>query len=402
MPRPHLLGALVALGVAAGLIAAAPALGAIPASGRVTAGVGPAFGPIGSSGAAAVARLHLRCGRRATGTAVRRCHDGLRRAGGGVLQLDGAGRVQAWTFSTGRWTTERGVGRGSTIAAVRRAYGSTLRVRRNRTWTYLDLTQTIAGQRRLTRFVGRTARGDIVTLSVARVRRSIIRPAQALIPAGVDPVLRFIDFAPRATLRPEVRAPWLSRPVDLGSVRTDARGAATLVVARGGALAQALAARPAGTPSPVTLGFGVAGVRRTATAQVALPAPPTLAYDLAVMSEATPGTITVRNPEPRTTYRLTAAWTCLDGSPGESADVSLDPIYSETGADTTAEADVGAIRGGLFNADCTGPVSPATHPVTFILSRDRGGSGEVPGPLDAVAQFTVPLSSAEPPDPFSP
>lgn len=163
-----------------------------------------------------------------------------------------------------------------------------------------------------------------------------------------------------------------------------------------------LSARPAATASPVTLTFTVSGTRRPATARIALPAPPTLTYDLPVMSEATPGTLTVHDPEPRTGYGLTAAWACLDGSPGQAAQASLDAIYSESGADVTAVADVGAIRGGLFNADCTGPVSPATHPVTLILSRDRGGpdAGE-PGPLDAVAQITVPLSSAEPPDPFA-
>ncbi len=284
---------------------------------------------------------------------------------------------------------------------MRGAYGSSLRVRRNRTWTYLDLGQTVAGQRRVTRFVGRTSGGAIVALSVARVRRDIIRPAQPLTDAGQDPVLRFIDFAPRATLRPEVRAPWLARPLELGALRTDARGAATLVLARGGVLTEVLGGRPAGTASPVTLTFAVAGVRRTATAQVALPPPPTLAYDLPVMSEESPGTITVRNPEPRTGYRLTAAWTCLDGTPDQVADASIDPIHSDTGADTTAVADVGAIRGGLFNADCTGEESPATHPVTFVLSRDPGDpDSEEPGPLEAVARITVPLSSAEPPDSF--
>ena len=396
MARLHLHGALLALGLAAGLIAAAPAAAAIPASGRVTAGVGPAFAPIGSSGVAAAAGLNLQCARRSRATATRRC-----RANGAVLRIDGAGRVQEWTFSAGRWVTERGVGRGSRIAAVRRAYGPALRVRRTRTWTYLDLNRTIAGQRRLTRFVGRTRGGHIVTLSVARVRRNIIRTAPAPTPADQDPALQLVDFAPRATLRVVARAPWLTRPVEVASLRTDRRGGATVTVARGGALAQVLSARPAGTASPVTVTFSVAGLRRTAAVAIALAPPPTLAYDRAVMSEADPGTLTVRDSEPRTAYGLTARWTCVDGSPGEAAQVSQDPIYSETGADATAVADVGAIRGGLFNADCTGAVSPATYPITLILSRERGGTdADVPGPLDAVAQITVTLSSAEPPDPF--
>lgn len=396
MARLHLHVALLALGAAAGLIAAAPAAAALPASGRVTTGVGPAFAPIGSPGAAAAARLELRCARRSRATAARPC-----RANGAVLRVDGAGRVQEWTFSAGRWVTERGVGRGSRIAAVRRAYGPGLRVRRARTWTYLDLNRTIAGQRRLTRFVARTRTGVVVTLSVSRVRRNLIRAALAPIPADQDPALRLVDFAPRAILRVQALAPWLTRPVEVASVRTDRRGAAVVTVPRGGALAQVLSARPAGTPSPVTVTFSVAGRRRTAAVAIALAPPPALTYDQAVMSEEAPGTLTVRNPEPRTSYGLTARWTCLDGSAGEAAQVSQDPIYSETGADTTAVADVGAIRGGLFNADCTGAVSPATYPVTFVLSRERGGPDAAePGPLDAVAQITVTLSSAEPPDPL--
>ncbi len=342
--------------------------------------------------------------RRSPAARTRRCYDNLKRAGNGFLELDGANRVEAWTFYTGRWNTEKGVGRGSTIAAVRKAYGKKLRVRVTRSWTYLDLRQTVAGQPRLTSFLGRTKYGDIVTLSVVRVRRNIIRPTQPLTAAGQDVTLRFIDFAPRESVRAEVSAPWLSRPVELPAVRTNRRGAATLTLPRGGdALGQVLSSRPTGTASPVTLTFAVSGVARRATAQIALSPAPGMTYNLPVMSEATPGVLTITNPEPRANYSLTAAWTCLDGSASQATEASLDPIYSETGADTTAVPDVDAIRGGVFNADCTGATSPATYPVTLILSRSRSGpdAGQ-PGPLETVAQVTVPLSSAEPPDPFGP
>ena len=62
--------------------------------------------------------------------------------------------------------------------------------------------------------------------------------------------------------------------------------------------------------------------------------------------------------------------------------------------------DVSAIRGGLFNADCTGAATPATYPITLVLSRNPAGpDAEVPGPLDAVAQIRLTLSTAQPPNP---
>ena len=133
-----------------------------------------------------VARLGLRCAPVFQGSATRRCYNGLRDAGAGFVSVDGAGKIEAWTFYTGRWNTGHGVGRGSTIAAVRAAYGRRLSVRRTKAWTYLDLRQTIAGQPRLTSFLGRTRYGDIVTLTIQRVRRDIIRPTQAVDPAGQD------------------------------------------------------------------------------------------------------------------------------------------------------------------------------------------------------------------------
>lgn len=395
MARAHLMGVLAALGVAAGLVAAVPAVAAMPPSGRVTTGAGPAFAPIGAPGAAAAARLRLHCGRRSLRTGVRSCH-----GAGATLQIDGAGRVASWTFAAGRWRTERGVGRGSRVAAVRRAYAGRLRVRSTRRWTYLDLVRTVGGTRRLTRFAARAPHGRVTTLSVARLRGNLLQADAAPTPADRDLVLRLVDFAPRARLVPRVGAPWTGRPLDLAPVRTDRRGNATVVLARAGTLADVLASRPAGTASPVTLSLSVAGGRRTVRAQVALAAGASLTYDQAVMSEAAPGTLTVRSPEPRTAYALTARWTCLDGSADEAVGVSEDPIYSEDGADVAVTVDVGAVRGGLFNADCTGAATPATYPVTLVLSRNPAGpDAEVPGPLDAVAQIRVTLSSAEPTDP---
>lgn len=391
------LAAVAAL-CAAGLIAIGAATAAIPASGRAPAGVGPAFGRIGTSGTKVTAKLGLKCAPASRGSATRRCYNGLRDAGDGFVSINGAGKIEAWTFYTGRWKTGHGVGRGSTIAAVRAAYGKKLRVRRTKTWTYLDLRQTIAGQPRLTSFIGRTRYGDIVTLSIQRVRRDIIRPAQAVTPAGQDLVLRFIDFPPRETITPQASLTGQIGSTTLPAIRTDARGAATLTLPRtGSALAQLLASRTAPGAAPLTLKVEVPGVtRRPTSVQVALPAPPTLSYDLPVMSSATPGTLRVAAPEPLTTYVVSAGWTCRDGTLGRAAEVTQDPLYSPDGADVTAAPDVDAIRGGLFNADCSGTPTPATARVTLTLSRS-GTSGDVTT-LDPVGQITVTVSSAEPDD----
>ncbi len=58
--------------------------------------------------------------------------------------------------------------------------------------------------------------------------------------------------------------------------------------------------------------------------------------------------------------------------------------------------DVDAIRGGLFNADCTGDPTPATAPVTLTLVR-RAQSGDVIS-FGVIAQITVTVSSVESPD----
>jgi len=389
-------GSFAALCVAAGLIAAGPATAAIPASGSAPAGIGPSFGRIGTSGAKAVARLHLRCAPVSTGSAARRCYNGLRNAGDGFVSIDGAGRIEAWTFYTGRWNAGHGVGRGSTIRAVRRAFGTKLTVRVTKSWTYLTLRRTIAGQPRRTLFIGRTKYGDIVTLAIQRDRRNIIRAPQAVTPVGQDLVVNFIDFAPRATIIPELRVSGQPRSTLLPAIRTDARGAATLTLPRSsGTLAQWLATRPT-AQQPLTLFVGASGVRgRTVTVQVAGAKPPALSYDLPVMSAATPGTLTITGPEPLATYVVSASWTCRDRTTGRVDEATQDPITSTNGADITAVPDVDAIRGGLFNADCTGNPTPATAPVTLTLLR-RAQSGDAIT-LAPVTQITVTVSSVESP-----
>lgn len=369
--------------VTATLFAAAAAHAAIPASGTVVEGIGPSFGRIGTSGAAVKARLGLVCAPTSVGGATRRCFNSLSSAVN-YSQVDGAGKVEAWSFNTGAWKTPRGVGLGSRIAAVPAAYGKRLSVRRTRVWTYMYLRQTVAGQPRVTFFLGRTKVGDVVQLAVYREWRQILRPVVPVTPAGRDLAVRLIDVAPRETWQVEVRAPWQGFTT-LPKVRADVRGNATVVLSRrGGTLAQILAVRPAGTASPVTLTFRVRGLQRTTTvtAKVALPPPPTLSYSLPLMSEAAPGTVTVAAMEPLASYGLSAEWVCPNGVAGRIEDATVDPIFSTRGSDQTVAVDAGAIRNEVFSPDCAGDPGPATVPVTLVLSRAT----------ERVAQITVPLS----------
>ena len=127
---------------------------AIPASGVARDSVGPAGVTIGTPAAAAIARWHLVCAGRPT-EPVRRCFTSLRR-GVNWVEIDGAGKVQALVWGEGAWRTQRGVGLGSRIGAVKAAYGRSLAVRTTPVWTYMSLRRTVRGQVRVTGFLGRT------------------------------------------------------------------------------------------------------------------------------------------------------------------------------------------------------------------------------------------------------
>jgi len=103
--------------LAAALLAAAPAQGAIPAGGAVVEGIGPSLGPIDTPGAALVKRLGLACAPASTGGATRRCYTSLDSALN-YAEVNGGGKIDAWSFTTGAWRTPRGVGLGSSIAAI--------------------------------------------------------------------------------------------------------------------------------------------------------------------------------------------------------------------------------------------------------------------------------------------
>ena len=371
--------------VGAALMMAGAAQAAIPAGGTVVEGIGPSFGRIGTSGAAVRARFGLACAPASVGGATRRCFNSLSSAVN-YAEVDGAGKVDAWSFNTGAWKTPRGVGIGSRIAAVPAAYGRRLKVRRTPVWTYMTLRRTVGGQPRVTLFLGRTKVGDVVQLAVYREWRLILRPVLAVTPEGRDVAVRLLDAAPRETWQVDVKAPW-QKYTTLPKVRADRKGNATVVLSRrGGTLAQILAVRPPGTASPVTLTFRVRGVNTTttATARVALPPPPTLTYSQSVISEAAPGTITVAAMEPAAAYSLTAEWVCPSGATGSSDDATIDPIFSTRGPDQTAAVDAESIRNDVFSPDCAGDPGPATVPVTFVLWRSS----------ERVAQITVPLSGA--------
>ena len=233
---------------AAAIACAGSAQAAIPASGTVVEGIGPSVGRIGTSGAAVAGRLGLVCRPASVGGSTKRCFTSLS-AALNYAEVEGSGKIEAWSFSDGSWRTPRGVGLGSSIAAVRAVYGARLSVRVTRVWTYMRLRRTVAGLPRVTFFLGRTKVGDVVQLAVWREHRQILRPVVAVTPAGRDLSIRLIDVAPKETWRVDVKAPW-QEYATLPPVRTDARGNAIVVLPRrSGALAQILATRPAGTSS---------------------------------------------------------------------------------------------------------------------------------------------------------
>ncbi len=146
-----------------------------------------------------------------------------------------------------------------------------------------------------------------MTLAIQRERRNIIRPAQALTPAGQDVVVNFIDFAPRATITPELRAGGQPRSTPLPGHphRRPGRGHADAAALRAGRSRNCWPRGPS-AQAPLTLFVGASGLRKEATLQVAGAAPPALSYDLPVMSEAAPGTLTITGPEPLATYVVAA------------------------------------------------------------------------------------------------
>jgi hypothetical protein len=366
--RPVRLLSLALVAAAAVALPVGSAGAALPSGGVVAEGVGPPGITVGSPATPLVRRLHLVCLKPAPGNRARRCYTSLRH-GLNYIQIDGSDRIEAVVFNEGAFRTRRGVGVGSRISAVEAAYGKRLSVRSNPTWTYIDLHQTIRGQKRVTSFLGRTKIGDIVQLFVARERRHLVKAR--LTPAGLQ--VSLTDFDPRVRFEISVSPSWgrITDDTEVGAVKVGDDGKATVTIPlTTPELARLIAIRPDGITSPITLNVFVEGFRRVmARVPVPLPAPPTMTIDRAVVSADVPGTLTITGLEPQGGYVVAAAWSCPAGPRGSEDPATVDDLPIATGAPVTAVLDVQQIEGGLFSFECAGDTPPATLPATLTLYR---------------------------------
>ena len=348
---------------------------AIPASGVARDSVGPAGVTIGTPAAAAIARWHLVCAGRPT-EPVRRCFTSLRR-GVNWGEIDGAGKVQALVWGAGAWRTQRGVGLGSRIGAVKAAYGRSLTVRTTPVWTYMSLRRTVRGQVRVTGFLGRTKVGDVVQMYVTRERRRLLSAAPAVVPAGAGFAVVLRDWGPREIIDFDVRMPWdQGFGEDLGRVRVARDGTARLRVGATGILASTLARRPPGTAGPVVA--RIVGGERRATVTLQLPGPPALAVTPGTLPPDGAATVTVTGAEPAGSYEVDAEWTCpATGAKGRREGLNDDPLGTPAGGTLTGPLDASGVNFGLFDEECAGPAPPDVLPAALVLYRlgfARGGA----------------------------
>jgi hypothetical protein len=387
------IGALLAaFAVSALIVSAAPAVAAIPPSGTVAEGVGPSGATIGSPGGAAVARWHLVCRPVYSGSRTRRCFSSLNRAINWV-EIGGDGRVSAVVWGEGAWRTRRGVGLGSSIGAVKAAYGRSLKVRTTKVWTYLTLRRVIRGQVRVTGFLGRTKVGDIVQFYVTHERRLLVSADPATVPSGQGFSVVLTDFPPREPYEIELRLPWDSGfGVSLGRLAVGRNASGRLRVSSTGILAQAIARRPAGTTGPVLArifaGGGVTAPR--GTVRLALPGPPSIAVSPGVLPADGTAQLTVTGAEPEGRYELDAEWACPAGGTGRRQGVNEDEIVGPAGGVVVvAGIDASTINFGLFDEECAGAAPPATLPATLVLYRGGVGRGRAADSRERVATVTV-------------
>ncbi len=372
--------------VAAALLAA-PGAGwaAIPSTGTIVEGSGPAAAPVGSSGAAAAARFGVTC-RPALSRRARASYCGR---GGVTFEVDAAGRIAAWSFTSpgaSGWRTRAGLGPGGSLSAARARLRGRAVVTRAAGFVSYSARRTVGGAVRVTVVKGRERTGDITQVAVAVQPRRILGGA----PSGPAPGLRVTlrDFAPREPVRISARAPW-QRPVHaavLGTPRAGLDGRGALVVPEGGALARVLALRPAGTASPVRI-LLTAVRARTAAVLVPLPPPPTLAPTAATVAEDAPGGVVITGGETGADYRVDAAWACPAAAPGALEDVS-DAVVVPRPGPVTAPLTIAYEQAGIFGQACRGDAAPAPAEITLTLIRRGRTAGGADSP-EAVARTTV-------------
>ena len=386
------IGALLAILAASALVvAAAPAGAAIPASGTVVEGSGPAAVTIGTPAAVAIGRWGLVCQVVSRASGAKRCFSSFNRAINWV-EISGDGKVSGLVWGEGGWRTRRGVGIGSSIAAVKAAYRGSLKVRTTKVWTYMTLRKVVRGQVRVTGFLGRTKVGDVVQFYVVHEWRQLLAVAPATVPSGQGFSVVLTDWLPREPREIEIQMPWDTRfGESIGKVAVGRDGKGRRRVPATGLLAGLLARRPAGTPSPVVArvgtGNGVGDLHTTV--RLELPAPPTISVAPALLPADGTAVLTVSGAEPSGRYELDAEWTCPLGGTGRRQGVEQDEITAPLGGTITAALDASTVNFGLFDEACAGAAPPDSLPATLVLYRDGVGKGSASDSRERVATVAV-------------
>ncbi len=375
----HRLTAAVIVGIAVlavACVSAGPANAKIPATGTVLEGIGPAAIPIGST----EARMRARWGRLvcrpiagspgAGASPERRCFNSLNRALSWV-EMEGDGRVAGFVWLEPGWKTTRGVGVGSRIAQVTRAYGRRAKVRRTPVWTYIEVVRKVHGQTRVTGFVGRTKVGDIVNMYVIRRHLRIVTPQLAVVPAGAPIEVALSDFAPANRVELEISLPWLTRPEIVGDALIGPDFSGHVVIPGNGRVASLLARRPAGTTGPVKARLREAhgGTTPWIVVRLELPPPPTIVLAASPLSATVARSATLNGLEAGGSYSLTAEWTCPTSGALRSGSASVDEIpFLVGGGSAVVAVDSPRFGSDIFGSSCV-DMTTAQLPVTLVLSR---------------------------------
>ena len=376
----HRLAVAVAVGItalAAACVTAGPAHAKMPATGTAIEGIGPAAIPIGST----EARMQARWGRlvcRPVAGAVgagaspeRRCFNSLRRALSWV-EVEGDRRVAGFSWLEPGWKTTRGVGVGSRIAQVTRAYGRSAKVRRTRVWTYIEVVRKVGGETRVTGFTGRTKVGDIVSMYVVRRHLRIVRPDRAVWPSGAPIAVALVDFPPSNRIELEIKLPWLRSPEIVGDALIGRDFSGRVLIPGNGRVASLLARRPVGTTAPVPARIREAHGASAPWVDVSLelPPPPTMVLAASPLSGTVPGSVTLNGLEPGGSYTLTAEWICPVSGAMRSGPASVNEIpFLQGGGSQDVAVDSPGLASAMFASDCVDAPPPPQLPATLVLSR---------------------------------
>jgi hypothetical protein len=370
---------------------------AAQASGLIVEGSSVAGVALGTPIAKVRRAWGLTCaGRLIPGQAQGSC-TGVRRAAGTVflaqVGYDQLGRVVAVTASDPGWKTSRGIGPGSPLRQLRRVYGSRLRSRVTRVWSYFEVDRRIGPTLYRTSFVGRTRYADVYNVTVHRVHEITLRASR---PSAGGLVVAVHGAWPLTDLPLEIRPPWNRFRESLGTVRTDRRGRGELNDPSGGALDRALAGRPAGTASPVRVqvwaGWDTSSLvrsRRPIMTSTAIPLPPAPGLSVSPGPVGADGaaTATVTGAEAGAAYALVARWTCTGGAPGtRELFAQFDPAGPGT---LRAGVELRSVAFERFDPACAGPAPGPTLGIALELRRlSAGGQG-----YEIAATADVTLSS---------